>query len=193
MAEVDDIEITDVDDDMSYDVEKGPIKNQDLTSVSIIVGEILSQYGWYMLVLTVLVYLLIQYLSKKRSSQSPPPQTEQDAVLVARKQLAMEASRKRMQEELDAKAAIFREKQREQEEEKRRQKIEIWESMQLGKSYKGAAKAAQATEEASSSQTVLKSKTDKKSLRGSDYNPLNGQGGGTCSWRPGRRGPSSGG
>lgn len=41
------------------------------------VGEILSQYGWYMLVLTVLVYLLIQYLSKKRSSQSPPPQTEQ--------------------------------------------------------------------------------------------------------------------
>ena len=30
-----------------------------------------------------------------------------------------------------------------QEEEKRRQKIEIWESMQLGKSYKGAAKAAQ--------------------------------------------------
>lgn len=36
-----------------------------------------------------------------------------DAVLVARKQLAMEASRKRMQEELDAKAAIFREKQRE--------------------------------------------------------------------------------
>ncbi|KAM8762895.1 selenoprotein S [Acanthopagrus schlegelii] len=193
MAEVDDIEITDVDDDMPYEVEKGPIKNQDLTSVSIIVGEIFSQYGWYMLVLTVLVYLLIQYLSKKRSSQSPPPQTEQDAVLVARKQLAMEASRKRMQEELDAKAAIFREKQREQEEEKRRQKIEIWESMQLGKSYKGAAKAAQATEEASSSQTVLKSKTDKKSLRGSDYNPLNGQGGGTCSWRPGRRGPSSGG
>lgn len=29
-----------------------------------------------------------------------------------------------------------------QEEEKRRQKIEIWESMQLGKSYKGAAKAS---------------------------------------------------
>lgn len=36
MAEVDDIEITDVDDDMSYEVDKGPIKNQDLTSVSII-------------------------------------------------------------------------------------------------------------------------------------------------------------
>jgi hypothetical protein len=25
------------------------------------------------------------------------------------------------------------------------------------------------------------------------YNPLTGEGGGACSWRPGRRGPSSGG
>lgn len=35
-----------------------------------------------------------------------------DAVLVARKQEAMEAARRKMQEELDAKAAIFREKQK---------------------------------------------------------------------------------
>lgn len=42
------------------------------------VGELLSQYGWYLLVLTVLVYLLIQHLSKRRSSQryrSSTPQT----------------------------------------------------------------------------------------------------------------------
>lgn len=35
-----------------------------------------------------------------------------DAVLVARNQEAMEASRRKLQEELNAKAAIFREKQK---------------------------------------------------------------------------------
>merc|ERR1712002_498197 len=99
-----------------------------------------------------------------------------------------------MQEELDAKAALYREKQTQQEQERRRQKIEIWESVQQGKSYKRTTKLPQSTEEASSSSTaVLKPKTDKKPLRSADYNPLTGQGGGSCSWRPGRRGPSSGG
>ncbi|XP_078112894.1 selenoprotein S [Sander vitreus] len=194
---MDDVEITDVNDDGSpYQVEKAPLKNQDLSSISLTVGELLSQYGWYLLVVTVLVYLLIQHLSKRRSSQSSrssPPQTPQDAMLVARRQEAMEAARRKMQEELDAKASIFREKQKQQEEEKRKQKIEIWECMQQGKSYKGTAQPSQATGEASSSTTVLKPKADKKPLRGADYSPLTGQGGGSCSWRPGRRGPSSGG
>ncbi|XP_044045328.1 selenoprotein S isoform X2 [Siniperca chuatsi] len=184
-----DVDITDVNDG---DLEKAPLKNQDLSSLNV-TGELLSQYGWYLLVVTVLVYLLIQHLSKKRSSQSSTPQTLQDAALVSRKQEAMESARRKMQEELDAKAAIFREKQKQQEEQKRRQKIEIWESMQQGKSYKGTAKLSQTTEEASSSTAVLKPKTDKKPLRSADYNPLTGQGGGSCSWRPGRRGPSSGG
>lgn len=191
---MDDVEITDVDDDSPFRVEK-PIKNPDLTSLSQTAGEFLSQYGWYMLIVTVLVYLLIQHLSKRRSSQSnngAAPQVLQDAVLVARRQEAMEAARMKMQEELNAKADIFREKQRQQEEEKRKQKIEMWESMQQGKSYKGTAKLSQNTEEASSSTTVLKPK-GKKSLRSTDYNPLSGDGGGTCSFRPGRRGPSSGG
>ncbi|XP_037651973.1 selenoprotein S [Sebastes umbrosus] len=194
---MDDVEITDVnDEDSPFMVEKTSLKNQDLSSISLSVGEILSQYGWYVLLVTVLVYLLIQHLSKRRSSQSSrssPPQTPQDSVLVARRQEAMEAARIKMQEELDAKADIFREKQKQQEEEKRRQKIEIWDSMQQGKSYKGAAKPSQTTEEASSSSTGSKPKPDKKPLRSADYNPLNGQGGGTCSFRPGRRGPSSGG
>lgn len=44
------------------------------------VGDFLTQYGWYLLVVMVLVYLLIQNLSKRRSSQrdrSPPPQSQQ--------------------------------------------------------------------------------------------------------------------
>ncbi|KAM6950077.1 selenoprotein S [Lycodopsis pacificus] len=194
---MDDVEITDVEDDNSpFRVEKAPLNNQDLSSLSLTVGELLSQYGWYLLAVTVLVYLLIQHLSKRRSSQSSsssPQQTLQDAALVAKRQEAMEAARIKMQEELDAKADIFREKQRQQEEEKRRQKIEVWDSMQQGRSYKGTAKPSQTTEEASSSTTVLKPKSDKKPLRSADYNPLTGQGGSAVSWRPGRRGPSSGG
>ncbi|XP_053176645.1 selenoprotein S isoform X1 [Scomber japonicus] len=190
---MDDVEITDVDD--LPEMEKAPIKNQDLNFLSLSAEDLLSEYGWYLLAVTVLVYLLIQHLSKRRSRVpcSPPTQTPQDAVLVARRQEAMEAARRKMQEELDTKAAIFREKQTQQEQEKRRQKIEIWESMQQGKSHKGTTKHPQTTEETSSSTAVLKPKTDKKSLRSADYNPLTGQGGGSCSWRPGRRGPSSGG
>ncbi|XP_062275811.1 selenoprotein S isoform X2 [Scomber scombrus] len=188
---MDEVEITDVDD--LPQMEKAPIKNQDLNFLSFS-GDLLSEYGWYLLAVTVLIYLLIQHLSKRRSRvpSSPPAQTPQDAVLVARRQEGMEAARRKMQEDLDTKAAIFREKQAQQEQEKRRQKIEIWESMQLGKSHKGTTKHPQTTEETSSSTAASKPKTDKKSLRSADYNPLTGQGG-SCSWRPGRRGPSSGG
>ncbi|KAA8578857.1 hypothetical protein FQN60_011471 [Etheostoma spectabile] len=81
LSDMDEVEITDVNDDGSpYQVEKAPLKNQDLSSISLTVGELLSQYGWYLLVVTVLVYLLIQHLSKRRSSQSSrssPPQTPQ--------------------------------------------------------------------------------------------------------------------
>ncbi|XP_041640908.1 selenoprotein S isoform X1 [Cheilinus undulatus] len=193
---MDDVEITDVDDENTpYQVHRGPLKNQDLSSVSLTVGELLSQYGWHLLVVSVLVYLLIQHLMKRfrQREQHAEPQTHQDVASVVRNQEAMEAARRRMQEELDAKAAAFREKQKQVEEEKRKQKIEMWDSMQQGKSYKGAQRAVQTSEEAGPSTTVLKPKTDKKPLRGSDYNPLTGEGGGSCSYRPGRRGPSSGG
>lgn len=190
---MDDVEITDVGDaDLPEQVKTASLQNQDLGSLSLTVGELLSQYGWFLLVLTVLVYLLIQHLSKRRSSQSSSgsaPQTPQDAALVARNQEAMEAARRKMQEELDAKAILFREKQKQQEEEMRRQRIEMMECVQQGRSYK----LSQTAEEASSSTAVLKPKTDKRPLRSSDYNPLTGAGGGSCSYRPGRRGPSSGG
>ncbi|XP_047218355.1 selenoprotein S [Girardinichthys multiradiatus] len=170
------------------------MKNQDLSQLSFIVGEFLSLYGWYLLAVTFTVFLLIQQLRKRRSSQSQQysvPQTQLDASLVTQRQEAFEAARRKMQEELDAKAAIFKEKQRQQEEEKRRQKVEEWDSMKQGKSGKGQ-KPSESSEEASSSSTGLKPKTNKKPLRSPDYNPLMGQGG-SCTWRPGRRGPSGGG
>ncbi|MGH0180462.1 UNVERIFIED_CONTAM: hypothetical protein FKN15_004129 [Acipenser sinensis] len=128
---------------------------------------------------------------KRRRDKKPLRQN--DPSTVVRRQEALDASRRRMQEELDAKAEQYKEKQKQLEEEKRRQKIEMWESMQEGKSYKGNTKLSQqqSTEE-SSSTSVLKPKSGKKPLR-SGFNPLSGEGGGACSYRPGRRGPSSGG
>lgn len=172
-----------------------PLRNQDLSSVTALAGEILSLYGWYLLAVAGLLYLLLQYIVKKSQSEGSNRRSatpaHQDASFVAQRQEAMEAARMRMQEELDAKAALFKEKQKQQEEEKRRQKIENWDSMVQGKSSKGNA-SSQSTEEELSA-TVIKRKSDKKPLRSSDYNPLSGDGGGTCAWRPGRRGPSAGG
>uniref|UniRef100_A0AAR2IY31 U2A'/phosphoprotein 32 family A C-terminal domain-containing protein n=1 Tax=Pygocentrus nattereri TaxID=42514 RepID=A0AAR2IY31_PYGNA len=159
------------------------------------VSTFLSDYGWYFLVLCGGVYLLVQQLRKNRPSQhrGSAAATSQDAASVVRRQEALEAARQRMQEELNAKAAEFKEKQQRMEEEKRQQKIEKWESMKEGKSYKGNANLTQNSDEAATSSTVLKPKTDKKPIRTSGYNPLSGEGGGTCAWRPGRRGPSAGG
>ncbi|XP_075881212.1 uncharacterized protein LOC142887434 isoform X1 [Nelusetta ayraudi] len=135
----DGVEITDVNDD-DFLEQKVQVRNQDMSSVAVVVGEFVSQYGWALLLTTALVYLIIQQLSKRRSSlwdSRQPPPSQRDAVLVARNQEAMEAARRKMQEELDAKAVLFREKQKQQEEERRRQKIEVWENMQQGKSSKG--------------------------------------------------------
>ncbi|XP_010715953.2 selenoprotein S [Meleagris gallopavo] len=129
------------------------------------------------------------------SSQRGAAGADIEPDMVVRRQEALLASRLRMQEELNAQAERYKEKQRQLEEQKRRQKIEMWESMQEGKSYKGNLKLSQQEAEsgASTSSAVPKSKPNKKPLRGGGYNPLSGEGGGTCSWRPGRRGPSAGG
>ncbi|XP_017297405.1 selenoprotein S [Kryptolebias marmoratus] len=191
---MDEVEIRDLNED-KLPVHP-PLKNQDLSDLGQTAAEVLSQYGWYLLAATFTVYLLIQHLRRtisRTSIQDQNPRTQQDASVVARRQESMEAARRKMQEELDAKAAIFKEKQKQQEEEKRRQKIEVWENMKQGKSCRGTAKTSEEASSPSSSSEVRKPKTDKKPLRSTDYNPLMGQGGGSCSWRPGRRGPSAGG
>ncbi|XP_038162774.1 selenoprotein S isoform X2 [Cyprinodon tularosa] len=179
----DDVVIEDVDD--ANVPQRIPLKNQDLGQLGF-TAEFLSLYGWYLLAAAFTLILLIQQLKKRRSAQQEAvPHTLLDASLVTKRQEAMEAARQRMQEELDAKAAIFKEKQRQLEEEKRRQKIEDWESMTQGRSSKGH-KLSEGSEEAGSSTAVPKPK------RSNDYNPLMGQGG-SCTFRPGRRGPSAGG
>ncbi|XP_040426069.1 selenoprotein S [Cygnus olor] len=164
------------------------------------VGSLLSNYGWYILLACVAVYVIVQKISQSLAARPGGRSGAVDAAdiepdLVVRRQEALAAARLRMQEELNAQAERYKEKQRQLEEEKRRQKIAMWESMQEGKSYKGNLKLSQQEVEsgASTSSAVPKSKPNKKPLRGGGYNPLSGEGGGTCSWRPGRRGPSAGG
>ncbi|XP_042561460.1 selenoprotein S [Clupea harengus] len=172
---------------------KSTLKNQDLSFLQSNVAVLLSEYGWYLVFLCIGIYVVLQHLLKKRPRQEQSGTSgDPDPVSVVRRQEAMEAARKKMQEELDAKAALFLEKQRELDEEKSKQKIDKWESMKEGKSFKGNSKISQNSDEASSS-TVLKPKSDKKTLRNDGYSPLSGGAGGSCAWRPGRRGPSAGG
>uniref|UniRef100_A0A8C0UF67 Selenoprotein S n=1 Tax=Cyanistes caeruleus TaxID=156563 RepID=A0A8C0UF67_CYACU len=97
-----------------------------------------------------------------------PDFLEPDAVV--RRQEALAAARLRMQEELNAQAERYKEKQRQLEEERRRQKIAMWESMQEGKSYKGNLKLnQQEVESGASASAVPKSKPNKKPLRGGGH------------------------
>lgn len=174
-----------------------PPQNQDLSFLQPFITPFLSEYGWYLVFGCVGVYLLIQHRRKSRSSththSSSGSAETHDAGSVVSRQEALEVSRRRMQEEQDARAAEFREKQRMLEEEKSRQKIEMWGSMQEGKSCKGSANVAQQNTEEAASSSSLRPRTEKKPLRQSGYSPLSGDAGASCSWRPGRRGPSAGG
>ncbi|KAM9275818.1 selenoprotein S isoform 2-T2 [Morus bassanus] len=112
-------------------------------------SSLLSSYGWYILLAAVAIYLLIQKVSQSLAARPSSRPGAADAVVepdvVVRRQEALAAARLRMQEELNAQAERYKEKQRQLEEEKRRQKIAMWESMQEGKSYKGNLKLNQAT------------------------------------------------
>ncbi|XP_054858732.1 selenoprotein S isoform X2 [Eublepharis macularius] len=164
-------------------------------AVCLMVWSLFADYGWFILIGLIALYVLAQNLPRKiREVRSPPPAYDPDAV--AKREEAMMAARRKMQEEFNAQAEMFREKQKEREEEKRKQKIAKWESMKLGQSYKpplGQSPAEEPDAGPSTSAAAPKPKSEKKPLRSGGFNPLSGEGGGSCTWRPGRRGPSSGG
>ncbi|KAM8958346.1 selenoprotein S isoform 1-T1 [Lycaon pictus] len=163
------------------------------------VGSLLATYGWYIVFSCILLYVVFQKLSTRlralRQRQLDRAEAAVEPDVVVKRQEALAAARLKMQEELNAQVEKHKEKLRQLEEQKRRQKIEMWDSMQEGKSYKGnARKHPEEDSPGPSTSSVLpKRKPDRKPLRGGGYNPLSGEGGGACSWRPGRRGPSSGG
>ncbi|KAG3262677.1 selenoprotein S [Ictidomys tridecemlineatus] len=175
------------------------LETEGLRFLHVTVGSLLATYGWYILFSCILLYVVFQKLSARlralRQRQLDQAEAAVEPDVVVKRQEALVAARLRMQEELNAQVEKHKEKLRQLEEEKRRQKIEMWDNMQEGKSYKRNARNPQEEESPgpSTSSVIPKRKSDKKPLRGGGYNPLTGEGGGTCSWRPGRRGPSSGG
>ncbi|XP_066210995.1 selenoprotein S [Saccopteryx leptura] len=173
------------------------LESEGLRFLHVTVGSLLAAYGWHIVFSCVLLYLVLLKLSphlrtlRRRRLDPAAAAPEPDAVV--KRQEALAAARLKMQEELNAQVERHKEKLRQLQEEKRRQKIEMWDSMQEGRSYKGNAKKPQEENSPEPSTSSFMKRKGKKPLRGGGYNPLSGEGGGACSWRPGRRGPSSGG
>ncbi|XP_018618933.1 selenoprotein S isoform X2 [Scleropages formosus] len=122
------------------------LDNPDLSFLQPTVGAFFAEYGWYLLLISVALYLLVREVKKRRANRGHNDSVSdsvEDTAAVVRRQEALEASRRRMQEELDAQAAQYKEKKQKIEEEKRKQKIEMWESMKEGRSYRGNARAAE--------------------------------------------------
>ncbi|XP_003788676.1 selenoprotein S [Otolemur garnettii] len=173
------------------------LEAEGLRFLHVTVGSLLAAYGWYIVFSCVLLYVVFQKFSTRlralRQRQLDRAAAAVEPDVVVKRQEALAAARLKMQEELNAQVEKHKEKLKQLEEEKRRQKIEMWDSMQEGKSYKGNTKKPQEEDNSGPSSVIPKRKSDRKPLRGGGYNPLSGEGGGACSWRPGRRGPSSGG
>uniref|UniRef100_A0A8C4QN83 Selenoprotein S n=1 Tax=Eptatretus burgeri TaxID=7764 RepID=A0A8C4QN83_EPTBU len=178
----------------------GP-RNQDpsiIQDAAEMVGGLLSQYGWFLLLgIAVLcaLYYYFQPLLHSRLAAWTQRKAEvlhiSDPETVQKRHEAMHASRMQMQQQMDAASALFMEKQKMREEEKRREKILAWERSQEGMSHRGQAKLSQAVAAEASASTV--SQPQKKTLRPNDHNPLDGSSGSSCGWRQGRRGPTTGG
>uniref|UniRef100_A0ABI7WF79 Selenoprotein S n=1 Tax=Felis catus TaxID=9685 RepID=A0ABI7WF79_FELCA len=194
------------------------LETEGLRFLHVTVGSLLATYGWYIVFSCILLYVVFQKLSTRlralrqrqldRAAAAVETRVKylrivtslwyrsgSEPDVVVKRQEALAAARLKMQEELNAQVEKHKEKLRQLEEQKRRQKIEMWDSMQEGKSYKGNVRKPPEEDSAGpSTPSVLpKRKPDRKPLRGGGYNPLSGEGGGACSWRPGRRGPSAGG
>ncbi|XP_077569209.1 selenoprotein S [Stigmatopora nigra] len=193
---MDDVEIEDVDENGNVLAAEGgqPPNNW---SLFLAAGDALSPYGCYLLAALAALLASLVYLAARRRRRggraSPLSGEDAEAEAAARRREALEASRQRMQLEQDAVAAVFREKQQKAQEEKRRQKIQDWDNVRLGNTLRGGRLPRSDDQDAANA--AIRAKTaDKKPLRRSEYNPLSGEGGGgSCSWRPGRRGPTSGG
>uniref|UniRef100_A0A3B3BQR8 Uncharacterized protein n=1 Tax=Oryzias melastigma TaxID=30732 RepID=A0A3B3BQR8_ORYME len=150
-------------------INKTELRNRTLTFRPGPSLRVLAQFGWALLLLCSALYLLVQFLKKRRregGSEEPVPETEGRAE-------ALEAARRRMQEELDCRAALYKEKMRQFEFFLQN----IVKIVRTGQSDMSDQEGELVTD----------------LCLFSDYSPLSGQAGGSCSWRPGRRGPSSGG
>eukprot|EP00088_Acartia_fossae_P056017 TRINITY_DN6516_c0_g1_i5.p1 TRINITY_DN6516_c0_g1~~TRINITY_DN6516_c0_g1_i5.p1 ORF type:complete len:238 (-),score=82.37 TRINITY_DN6516_c0_g1_i5:801-1475(-) len=108
----------------------------------------------------------------------------------------MEEARARLQQQYEASAQQWKQKQLELEEKRRQQEIEDWESHQKGEGYRNRSTGKEDKEREALEQAA-KLKKEKKNGGPSglrpEYNPLMGAGGGGSNYRAARRNFSRGG
>ncbi|KAF3817979.1 hypothetical protein GH733_014851 [Mirounga leonina] len=148
------------------------LETEGLRYLHVTVGSLLATYGWYIVFSCILLYVVFQKLSTRlralRQRQLDRAAAAVEPDVVVKQQEALAAARLKMQEELNAQVEKHKEKLRQLEEQKRRQKIEMWDSMQEGKSYKGTARKPPEEDSPgpSTSSVLPKRKSDRKPLRG---------------------------
>lgn len=163
-----------------------------ITQIFTLLMVTISSYGWYCLIAGIAVAILFRKYSPALQSWQRKREEEQEAALyhknpdiVLAREAALEASRMRMQQEYERNSREAAEKQRIKDEQKRQEKIEVYEAQQRGE---GGRTLRSRPETGAPKHT----KTDKKkSTFRQDYNPLLGDGG-SCGWRPERRGRAGG-
>ncbi|XP_045207327.1 selenoprotein S-like [Mercenaria mercenaria] len=170
------------------------VNENPLSGVFFTVVEFIQGYGWIILFgLVVCLYIKSKLSPTVRKYKQKIEETIESKKFDSTKALsrleAMEASRRKMQEQLDAQAARHAEQMKQREEEKRKQKIEDWDGHIQGKGYRSKFKPKE--EQPTSRSTSQTEK--KKPLKPSDYSPLSGGDGGSCAWRPGQRRGGGGG
>jgi selenoprotein S len=167
------------------------------------VVQFLQQYGWFLLLGVVLAFFVKQklqeYLAKRPRSQSSPQDLHRyDSETALKRQEAFEASRRRLQEKLDAESAKFAEEQKKREEEKRKQKIAEWDKHLEGKGYRskyrppqensdGPSCSASGSATGTTPSSSSSSKKPKQTYRAANFNALTGSGGGGGTYRPSPR------
>jgi len=131
-------------------------------------------YGWVLIGLVVLYYLrprFSQWLQSWRDAKAAGQHhKDEDQAEVVAREAAVEAARRRLQEQYTAQAAEAAERRRQRDEAKRLEKLAAEEKMV--KCGGGQRVGEQAKEE-------------KKFTARPEYNPL--MGGGSCGWRPQQR------
>jgi len=128
---------------------------------------------------------LLQWWAKRKESALDAQLAKDPDLLIAR-EAAVEAARRRMQQRHDAASADQEERRRQREEAKRRAVVEASGARVEGRGRRlGEAEAAPEAPPQPAEGAFR--------FRRAEYNPLMGGDGGSCGWRPARRGGASGG
>ncbi|KAI0232439.1 hypothetical protein LSAT2_017262 [Lamellibrachia satsuma] len=100
----------------------------------------LQNYGWYIVFVVIILIILKNrlepYLRRVSHQMEQQRELHVDPDVAERRLEAMEAHRRRLQEEFDAKAARFAEEQKKKEEDRRKAKIEDWDRHLMGEGYR---------------------------------------------------------